>query len=867
MIDLVELLERDAELATISQQWRRARSSFGSFVLVAGESGIGKSELVRAFADVVEPGTSVAWGACDPLHTPRPLGPLHDVAAEFGGRARELLVQGGAWHEISAAVFDELAGRPWVLVVDDLHWADQGTLDVLRFLLRRIGSTRSLVVGTYRDDEIGSDHPLRALLGGVARSPDAVSLTLRPLSLEVITALVGARTIDPVRLRELTRGNPFFVHEVLAAGGGGLPATVRDAVLARTVGLDEEARDLLDLLACSPEAVPDRALSALGIGLQTLRTLDGTGLVEHGRRGIAFRHELSRIAVENAIPPGGAITVHARMLAALESAGGDAVSLVHHALAAGDDARVLRYASLAGDAAARAGAHTQAAEFFEVALDHASQTSPRDGAELLERRAAELYLTDRLPEAILSCERALSLRRGDDDLGGMSADYHALSVYEWYNANRAVAERHALAAVEVLPPGVEPANRGHGYALEAYLAFHNSDLDRARAFHDRARDVAAQARNRQLDARLEIIDAVVAIMRGDVRGRERILGLIERDAEYFDDLYSSGYSNVAYLDVEQRRLQAADDVLAVSLPLTRERDIPICNVWQLGVRARLALLRGHWDAAVADAEEVLGGRGAPLARTWPHLVRGLVALRRGAQQAESDLDAAWRLARRFGEPLRLLPAFAALAERVWLQGGDDPRLDEAAERLGQLGATGGVEWSTGELAAWLRRLGYAIDLRDVAIAEPHRVLLAGRPYQAAAAWGELSAPYDQAIALLDARDDAAAIEALDLLDRIGADAVAAKLRWELRARGVADVPGRRRASTRANPAGLTARQLDVLALLQQGLTNAELAGRLFISPKTADHHVSAILAKLGVGSRREAAEVARRLGLTAEART
>jgi DNA-binding CsgD family transcriptional regulator len=178
-----------------------------------------------------------------------------------------------------------------------------------------------------------------------------------------------------------------------------------------------------------------------------------------------------------------------------------------------------------------------------------------------------------------------------------------------------------------------------------------------------------------------------------------------------------------------------------------------------------------------------------------------------------------------------------------------------------------VEWSTGELATWLRRLGYAIDLGDVPIAEPHRLLLAGRPYEAAAAWGELSAPYDQAIALLDVRDDAAALEALHLLDRIGADAVAGKLRSELRARGVADVPGRRRASTRVNPAGLTARQLEVLALLQQGLTNAELAGRLFISPKTADHHVSAILTKLGVGSRREAAEVARRLGLTAAAGT
>src|SRR3954470_20425212 len=108
----VELLERDAELATITHQWRRARSSCGSFVLVAGESGVGKSEVVRGFAHSVEAGTSVAWGICDPLHTPRPLGPLHDVAAEFGGRARELLVRGGASHELSARCLTRWAGGP-----------------------------------------------------------------------------------------------------------------------------------------------------------------------------------------------------------------------------------------------------------------------------------------------------------------------------------------------------------------------------------------------------------------------------------------------------------------------------------------------------------------------------------------------------------------------------------------------------------------------------------------------------------------------------------------------------------------------------------------------------------------------------------
>jgi ATP/maltotriose-dependent transcriptional regulator MalT len=853
------LLERDAELASITYTFKRARASGGSFVFVAGESGIGKTGLMRAFADAVAPDARIAWGACDPLHTPRPLGPLHDAADELGDRVRTLLDRGAFVHEVCIAVFDALAEAPCALVVDDLHWADGGTLDVLRFLLRRVGELPSIVIATYRDDELGAGHPLRALLGDAARSPLALTLALRPLSVDAVGALSAARPVDAAQLHALTGGNPFFVAEVLEHAGDDLPGSVRDAVLARIAHLDDEARELLELLACAPDAVPDRALAVLGAGLRPLRTLDETGLVEHGRRGIAFRHELARLAVVSALPPGGAAALHIRMLDALEALGGvDAAILAHHALAADDAPRVLEHASRAGLAASRAGAHTQAAEFFGLALRHGALATPQHRAELLELEANELYLTDRLSDAIRACEQAMALREQVGDRGAMSADHHALSVYYWYNANRSTAERHASTAVEVVGAGADLPRLGHGYAMEAYLALHNSDLERARRFHARARDIAQEAGDRQLTARVEIIDAAIAITDGDVTGRERILSLIERDAEYFDDLYSAGYSNVAYLDVEQRRFQAAADVLAISVPLTYERDIPICNVWQLGVRARLALLRGDWDAAVADADEVLGGSAVPLARTWPYLVRGLVALRRGADGARADLDAGWELARRYGEPLRLLPAVAALAEQAWLHGVDDSRLDEPAARLRELGRADGVAWSVGELASWLHRLGREPDLEGVELAEPHRLLLTGRAVEAAAAWEAVAAPYDRALALADADEPSG----LGLLDRLDADAVAARVRRDLRARGVSDVPGRPRRATRANPAGLTARQVEVLALIEEGLTNAEVAARLFISPKTADHHVSAILTKLRVRSRREAAEAARRMGAT-----
>jgi DNA-binding CsgD family transcriptional regulator len=278
--------------------------------------------------------------------------------------------------------------------------------------------------------------------------------------------------------------------------------------------------------------------------------------------------------------------------------------------------------------------------------------------------------------------------------------------------------------------------------------------------------------------------------------------------------------------------------------------MPICRVWQLGSRGRLGLVKGDWDAALADANAVLEGSSAPLARTWPHLLRGVVALRRGGD-ADPDLDEAWRLALLYGESIRVIPVLAALVERAWLLGGTDDRLARAQPLVTD--ARVGLEWGRGELAVWLRRLDPAIDVGDVdSLAEPCRLELTGRHREAADLWGELSCPYERAMALVGSGAEEDARTGLDELDRLGADRVAAKVRLDLRERGDRSVPGRRRTSTRDNPAGLTNRELDVLRLLGDGLTNAEIAASLHISAKTVDHHVSAILGKLDVANRRDA---------------
>jgi len=238
-------------------------------------------------------------------------------------------------------------------------------------------------------------------------------------------------------------------------------------------------------------------------------------------------------------------------------------------------------------------------------------------------------------------------------------------------------------------------------------------------------------------------------------------------------------------------------------------------------------------------------------------VLGRLQARRGAPEAAATLDDALRVARATGELQRLGPVAASRAEHAWLDG-DRVRAAAAAGEVYELALSRGDPWARGELAYWLWRAGTPVRPRDDD-PEPYARAIAGDWRGAAEAWGRLGFPYERADALADADDEAACVEALAVFDDFGATRAAARLRRRMREAGVARIPRGPRPASRAGPAGLTPRQREVLALIARGATNAEIAEALVITPKTVDHHVSAVLRKLGVASRREAAAAASRL--------
>ena len=297
----MRLLERDLPLAVLCDRAGRATEGRGSVVLVAGEAGIGKTVLLRALAEQAP--VPVLWGMCDSLSTPRPLGPLRDVATDLGPAVTAVLQEATAQHEIFAAALDALRSRPRVFVVEDLHWGDEATLDLVRFLGRRIGALPLLLVLSYREN-VGPAHPLRAVLGDLVTTPDARRLQLTPLSRGAVAELVGEHGLDPAGVHARTAGNPFFISQILAQPDSPLPETVRDAVVARTAALAPAERRTLELLSCAPEGVTGALLAALAVPPGTVEALEATGLLDRRGRSVVFRHEIARLAVLGAVPAG-----------------------------------------------------------------------------------------------------------------------------------------------------------------------------------------------------------------------------------------------------------------------------------------------------------------------------------------------------------------------------------------------------------------------------------------------------------------------------------------------------------------------------------------------------------------------------------
>ncbi len=828
-----------------------AAAGHGSVVLVSGEAGVGKTTLTRAAIEQAGDRFVVRRGSCDDLTTAAALGPLLEAVPELG----ELAASDADQHVLLRTLLGRFrSAAPTLLVLEDVHWADGATLDAVRYLGRRIDDLAMLVVATYRSESVAGRPPLQRLLGELTA---ARRVELEPLSADGVAALVAsdASGADPHVLHAETGGNPFYVTEVLAGAGRDVPATVRDAVLARTAGLSTGAHDVLAATAVLGRA-PLAAITAVAGGAagDVDECVENGVLVWDGAE-CTFRHELARRAVDSTLGPGVRAELHRRALAVLVNA--DDRRLAHHAVGAGDTVQVLRHAVAAADRAARLGAHREAAEQYLAALEHGDPDDERR-MRLLQARSYECYLTDQVDVALAARLQVLELAEASGDPATIGDTARWLSRLCWYLGRNAESERYAQRAVETLTPLGDSSALAMAISNVAQLRMLAGDNPAAIASGRQALAVARAVGDKDTE-----IHALNNVGTATFAAGDRIEGvhLLARslDLALTADAHehaARAYTNLVSLSVQTRDYAAAERHARAGISYCIERDLDSWRCYMSAGRARALLEQGDLDGAAALSAEVLGDANvSPITRIGATTVAATVAARRGEAV---DLDEVLALAVRTGEAQRLVPVAVARAEVAWLAGREADIVAEVEHAWAPALAEGNG-WYLGELSWWLTVAGSP---RPVAadLARPFALMQAGEWAEAAQAWDELGCPFWAATALTRLPDLEPSRRALELVRKAGASAFEHAVLRARAAAGLAVPRGPRRAH-RNLPHQLTARELEVLRLLADGLSNAEVGATLFLSQKTVGHHVSSVLRKLGEPSRSRAVAAARREGI------
>ncbi len=637
-----------------------------------------------------------------------------------------------------------------------------------------------------------------------------------------------------------------------------------DSVLARIARLDLRGRLVLETAAVFGSRMDHAMLEAiLGSDAEGLADCVRLGMLEMTDNGIAFRHELVRDAILADLDAGRRRDLNRLALKGLKACGAarsDLAQLVHFAEGAHDAAAVLEFGPAAARAAAAVSAHRTAAAQYRRTLAFAGDRTPAERATLLEAYAEQCAIIDELGEAIIARRAAIDLWR---QIGDRLKEGENLSGLAWplvRSGQNAAAEEASRQAIEVLEAMQPTRQLAAACRMQAHLRM--LDRDRSPAVHwgKKAIELATRFDDQATIAAAEMVVGAAMLVTGDDNGLlhfNRCLALAR--AGSMDDLVGLAYLNMGSSYGEQYQFSKAEAVLTEGIAYAEHCDLDHSNNYMSAWLALTRLYQGRWDDAGNHATAVVECPNYSLVSQVMALVAlGRLRARRGDPGADSALDEALDLAQQTNTLQRLAPVRAARAETAWFAG-DLKRVAAEVMAAYELAASHRHRWHVGEFSFWRWQTGEEI-VPPRWCAAPFALQISGDWRGAADAWQDLNCPYEEARALADG-DEPARLRALEIFDRLGAAPAAAMLRQRMRDAGTRRIPRGPRATTLQNPHGLTTREMGILGCLAGGLSNGQIGARLHISPKTVDHHVSSILAKLAVKSRAEAAAQAVAQGL------
>ncbi|HXD08919.1 MAG TPA: LuxR C-terminal-related transcriptional regulator, partial [Anaerolineales bacterium] len=675
-------------------------------------------------------------------------------------------------------------------------------------------------------------------------------LALVPLSQLSVLELARATKHDVQTndLYAITGGNPFFVTEVLESEGTGVPATVRDVVLARAARLSPGAREVLEAASIVPGRIEIQLLkSIVEPSVADIEECTERGLLRTDGHALFFRHELSRRALEDSLSSSRRQALHQRALEALRKRGENRVQLsqlVHHAALAGDAEAVLHFAPQAARQAAMVGVHLEAAAHYQTAMRYGDQLDPAEYAQLLENQAYECYVTSQTAEAIQARMQALGIWRQIQNPRQEGNNLRWLSRLYWVLGQQVPAARYAAEAIhllETLPPGPELAM---AYSNRAQLHMVADEVPETLEWGSRAIELAKKLDDPEILSHALNNVGTAQLITGDI---EQGQGKLERSlqiaqAHEFHEHVARAYTNLGSEAVRLRDYASAMRYLNNGIAYCIERDLDLWSLYQSAWRARAYLDQGRWSEAGEDASAVVNNlRSSSLARIPALITLGRLRVRRGDPDVESVLDEARERSISTGELQRLGPLASARAEAAWWRGEMRQVVSEVQVAY-ELALKHQHFWELGELVFWLWRTGAPISALELKkIAPAFALQITGDWRAAAQEWEHIGCPYEQAIALADG-DVAAQVAALEILQQLGARPAIKFVEQKLQAIGAQQLQ-------KEKFGGLTMREREVAALIAQGKSNREVAKTMTVGIKTVETYVTRILNKLDLDSR------------------
>ncbi len=855
----MELIERESFLHLLQTQFSKVAGGEGHCVFVSGEAGIGKTSLVKTFCRLQGDDCIVYQGACDALFTPRPLAPLYDIIWQVNKElwpATQTIEQRTA---LFATFFRELKSQNKrnIILFEDIHWADEATLDFIKFFARRITQLPCLFVLTYRDDETPFYSSLRNLYGQLP--PDSFTrLQLTPFSKEAVTAMAGKKGYNAEDVYLISGGNPFYVNEILASYSPGVPENIKDSILAVYDRLEEGTKHAWQICSVIPEGLEINRFAKIKSSWdEEMDHCFALKIIIIKNDRVVFKHELYRRTIEGSLSPFKRIALNKMMLDLFLTSfedEGDIERIVHYAKNANENGLVIKYASVAAKQAASVGAHTEAAKLYLTAIDYYQGVDEDLLLQLYEGYAFESYLTNKVKDAIIYTAKSLKFleKRGDSEKLAKCLCF--LAWLCWIDDDLKKAEEFTRQAIEVLKDKPVSHSKAAAYSLLSQLKMMSDLSEECIFWGEKAIAMAKDLLDKGLLS--YALGNVGAVKIRVPAWQQEGLSLLQQSLEIglensYHEYTGMAYINLAYNSVIIKDYPSAKSALDTGIHFCEENNLYLSGNYLLIVKARFYLETGNWTAAYNIAAPLAGDdKQLKIITIYALSILASIEMRRGDPAAIiSRLTKATSYAFETTEPQRIITVLSAFLEYEWIMGEhliDDELLKNAIQIIQNRGNI----YGNSEFLFWMQRArGQSLLLKEVF--QGYDISSPAKAKKAASLWKNAGCPYNEALALSAGTEDDKR-EAIGILQGLGADAVVQTIKAEMRSAGMKSIPRGMRKSTLSNAALLTGRELDVLQLLKEGLQNKEIAGKLFIAPKTVDHHISSILFKLDVTSRAKA---------------